>query len=401
MADQFSRMYDVERVGGDQRQRLAEMLRANALNTPQGQMVSGWYVPPSWSQNLAHLAQTATGVLGGQYMEEQKNKQFADLLKKYGEGAPIQQEQPMQNINRIESMGEGQTQQEPQNELQRIIQSQRQIQSPDQSQITQARSPAQPQQYRPWTAQEKENMLMQAYEIDPRRAAALAARYDRDVSREEARALKEEERAWKTAEAEKQRQFLAGEHALTRAVTLAGRTPASEKPLTEFQGKSVTFGTRAAQAHNILNSLEDTTDPLAVVTNQKGGILTNWMMPANVQRVDQAQRDFINANLRQESGATIQPPEFENARRQYFPQPGDTPEVIAQKRMNRELVVKGFARQAGPGGVRDVLEVFNAGAPQIPSSTPQQTPAKQGRLGGLTPPNTQIKFLGFEPTPSK
>ena len=57
-------MYDVEVVGGDQRQRLAEMLRANALNAPQGQMVSGWYVPPSWSQNLAHLAQTATGVLG-------------------------------------------------------------------------------------------------------------------------------------------------------------------------------------------------------------------------------------------------------------------------------------------------------------------------------------------------
>ena len=84
--------------------------------------------------------------------------------------------------------------------MQRIIQSQRKIQSPDQSQITQATAPAQPQQYRPWTAQEKENMLMQAYEIDPRRAAALAARYDRDVSREEARALKEEQRAWQSRE---------------------------------------------------------------------------------------------------------------------------------------------------------------------------------------------------------
>lgn len=61
----FSKMYDVEVVGGDQRTRLAEMLRANALNAPQGQMVSGWYVPPSWTQNLAHLAQTATGVFGG------------------------------------------------------------------------------------------------------------------------------------------------------------------------------------------------------------------------------------------------------------------------------------------------------------------------------------------------
>lgn len=61
----YSKMYDVEVVGGDQRTRLAEMLRANALNAPQGQMVSGWYVPPSWSQNLNHALQTAVGTWGG------------------------------------------------------------------------------------------------------------------------------------------------------------------------------------------------------------------------------------------------------------------------------------------------------------------------------------------------
>ena len=83
MADQFSRMYDVERIGGDQRQRLAEMLRANALNAPQGQMVSGWYVPPSWSQNLAHLAQTATGVLGGIAMEDAERKALQEDIEKF------------------------------------------------------------------------------------------------------------------------------------------------------------------------------------------------------------------------------------------------------------------------------------------------------------------------------
>ena len=392
MADQFSKMYDVERVGGDQRQRLAEMLRANALNAPQGQMVGNWYVKPSWTQNLAHLAQTATGVLGGQYMEEQKNKQFADLLKKYGEGAPIQQEQPVQNINRIESMGEGQTQQEPQNELQRIIQSQRQIQSPDQSQITQATAPAQPQQYRPWTAQEKENMLMQAYEIDPRRAAALAARYDRDVSREEARALKEEERAWKTAEAEKQRQFLAGEHALTRAVTLAGRTPASEKPLTEYQGQSVLYGTRAAQSNKVLDNV--VSDPTAVAAVHNTGVVGNFFAPENVQKTVQAQRDFLNAVLRRESGATISPSEFKMGNMQYFPQPGDKPGVLQQKKENRDLVIKGFATQAGPAGKGQVMDVYNT--PYAIPQLEQQQPSSQGRLGGLTPPNTQVKFLGFE-----
>lgn len=79
----FSKMYDVEVVGGDQRQRLAEMLRANALNTPQGQMVSGWYVPPSWSQNLAHLAQTAVGTFGGIAAEDQARKEMQADYEKF------------------------------------------------------------------------------------------------------------------------------------------------------------------------------------------------------------------------------------------------------------------------------------------------------------------------------
>ena len=86
MADQFSKMYDVEVVGGDQKKRLAEMLRANALNTPQGQMVSGWYVPPSWSQNLAHLAQTATGVFGGIAADEEEKKAMQEDYKRFTAG---------------------------------------------------------------------------------------------------------------------------------------------------------------------------------------------------------------------------------------------------------------------------------------------------------------------------
>jgi hypothetical protein len=57
------------------------------------------------------------------------------------------------------------------------------------------------------------------------------------------------------------------------------------------------------------------------------------------QRVEQAQRDFINAVLRRESGAAISASEFENARKQYFPQPGDEkhPKVLEQKRRARQI----------------------------------------------------------------
>ncbi len=53
--------------------------------------------------------------------------------------------------------------------------------------------------------------------------------------------------------------------------------------------------------------------------------------------------------LRQESGAAINEGEFNNAKKQYFPQPGDSKEVIEQKRLNREAAIKGFDIAAGPG----------------------------------------------------
>jgi hypothetical protein len=120
----------------------------------------------------------------------------------------------------------------------------------------------------------------------------------------------------------------------------------SVKPPNEFQGKSGAFGSRAAASHKILNELDYS--PVAASVNQAGGALTNWAAPANVQKANQAQRDFVNAVLRQESGAAIGKDEFENARKQYFPQPGDTAQVIAQKRKNRELVIQGFEANAGP-----------------------------------------------------
>ena len=65
------------------------------------------------------------------------------------------------------------------------------------------------------------------------------------------------------------------------------------------------------------------------------------------QRLDQAKRAFINASLRRESGAAIQRSEFENANLQYFPMPGDSPEVLRQKAENRKLVIQGMITQAG------------------------------------------------------
>lgn len=101
---QFSRQFDIETIGGDQRQRLAEMLRSNMLNQPQGQMVSGWYVAPNWSQYAANLANTAVGVFGGKMLDEERAKKTAEALKKF-EGVEVD----VPGTDNNASMAEGST----------------------------------------------------------------------------------------------------------------------------------------------------------------------------------------------------------------------------------------------------------------------------------------------------
>lgn len=138
-----------------------------------------------------------------------------------------------------------------------------------------------------------------------------------------------------------------------------------EKPLTEYQGQSVMYGTRAADSHNLLNSLEDKVNTSGLRAAQYTenipliGSAAHAMLTPEQQQVDQAQRNFVNAVMRRESGATISPMEFENAKKQYFPMPGDSEAVIEQKRRNREMVVTGFARGAGPGA-KDINEVLQS-----------------------------------------
>lgn len=128
-----------------------------------------------------------------------------------------------------------------------------------------------------------------------------------------------------------------------------------EKPLTEFQGKAALFGSRAASASDLIDKL-GTGEAGTAKTLQfwqdapLAGRAVNAMTSPNAQSLAQAQRDFVNAVLRLESGATISPSEFQNATQQYFPQPGDSPQVIEQKRQNREMAIQGLGKLSGESG---------------------------------------------------
>jgi hypothetical protein len=74
----------------------------------------------------------------------------------------------------------------------------------------------------------------------------------------------------------------------------------------------------------------------------------NFLRTPEAQRYRAAQREFTEARLRKESGAAIPVHEYETDAKMYFFQPGDSLDVLAQKRRARQSVIAGVAAEAGP-----------------------------------------------------
>ena len=130
------------------------------------------------------------------------------------------------------------------------------------------------------------------------------------------------------------------------------------KPQNATQARAESFGQRLLESGAVIDDLgEGFTGTFAF-----GGVLPNILQSANRQQFEQAKRNFINAVLRQESGAAIAQSEFDNAEKQYFPTAGDSPEVVLQKRMNRNTVINNFYREANkprPVSAGDIIEDEN------------------------------------------
>lgn len=132
-----------------------------------------------------------------------------------------------------------------------------------------------------------------------------------------------------------------------------GAETGKQPELKDWQVQSATYGRRLVQAENVFRDLENqgydrgtfgegAKDFLSAVPG--AGHLTS----ENLKRQQQAEINFITAALRRESGASISASEFKTAEQQYFPRAGDSPEVLAQKRANRQQVIEGMKLGAGP-----------------------------------------------------
>lgn len=142
------------------------------------------------------------------------------------------------------------------------------------------------------------------------------------------------------------------------------KTKAEDKPLNDTQSKALLFGSRMRESNTVLSELEKAGTTTSFPGARAGygiGATVNAISSAQQQQLEQAKRDFVNAVLRRESGAVIADSEFANAEKQYFPQIGDSKEVIKQKARNRQLAIDGILAEV-PEGKRDSLKR----TPQMP-----------------------------------
>jgi hypothetical protein len=136
------------------------------------------------------------------------------------------------------------------------------------------------------------------------------------------------------------------------------------------QTNAAGFAARMLQAGEILNSLEDPEsgfDPSSF-TRELGPFSGQ-----NQRSYRQAQENWVSANLRRESGAAIPESELANEIRKYFPQPGDGPDVIAQRRAARTLAERAMV-QGSQGAYEALVGSDPQGAGQPANSNQDSDP---------------------------
>ncbi|SCB52724.1 hypothetical protein GA0061099_10395 [Bradyrhizobium yuanmingense] len=121
---------------------------------------------------------------------------------------------------------------------------------------------------------------------------------------------------------------------------------------TEVQGAAEQFGNRMENAEKSFSKVS--TEGLGLSGAAQGAagsipVAGNFLKTENFQKMEQAKREWVTALLRKESGAAIGRDEYTQYDRQFFPQPGDGPGVVAQKAEARRVAMEAMKKTAGPG----------------------------------------------------
>ena len=308
----------------NRQQQMAQLLMQQGMNQPQGQMVSGRYVAPSFFQYATPLAQ----MYAGTRLQEKGDKAMADLVEALRKG---KQAETQAIIEKLPTDVQG--------AMSLALQSQYGAGKELLPTLVQR---SLPEPVKPTTD-------MQNYEFA--KSTGFKGSFN-DFKNQITPAQQEQLKLDREKfEFEKQTKGLG-------------------KDLTESQGKASAFQSQMVSASNAVKTLEnagfDPTSFKSQTAVKLAGGIANPAIPATAQQYKQAQEQWSEAYLRFKTGAAATENEVQRNVKTFFPQFGDKPEQIAQKAAMREQAEKDVGIAAGRGA--------GLGAqPITPTITPKPT----------------------------
>ena len=129
--------------------------------------------------------------------------------------------------------------------------------------------------------------------------------------------------------------------------------PGANKAPSDVERMAAAYLQRMTEAEKLLGQYQPSTKDYAGFERVlNGGAFSsafgNALMSDQGQSYFQAAADWVRAKLRKESGAAIGVQEMMQEIRTYFPMPGDSAAVIAQKAQARQTAMQGMGTAAGP-----------------------------------------------------
>jgi len=355
----------------NRQQQMAQALMQQGMQQPQGQMVSGRYVAPSFFQNILPLAQ----MYAGTRMAEKADKQLLDLAEQLRKGKDQETQAIMEQLKP------------------------RDVQTEMAGPYTGNVPMPVATQTLPPDLQAATNLALQSRfgagkELLPtliQRSLPEPVKPTTDMQNFEfakAQGFKGSFNDFKNQITPYQQAQLG----LDREKFEFDKTQkGAGKDLTESQGKASAFQSQMVSASNAVNTLEaqgfDPTLFKSQTAVKLAGGVANPLIPVAAQQYKQAQDQWSEAYLRFKTGAAATEPEVVRNNRTFFPVFGDKPEQIAQKAAAREQAERDIGIAAGRGA--------NLGAQAIGQQPRQPATPKPAGLPSQSAIDAELKRRGL------
>lgn len=367
-AEQQALDFNPELQDVSRQRKLAELLMAQGLQgQPQGQMISGHYVAPSWTQNLAPMA----NILAGQAVGERADTQQAQLAA----ALRGKQQQIMQAWSQAKTPQEkfaiGTSQYAPK-ELQAATYEMLKPQKLGEGETLQSIN---------FNTGVFEPMAQGGQKVDPEtRRAMQFLRITKPIDQLNDQELQAVER--KAIEFKK-----AGANNISLNLPSEGERKAGfmanilDRNILQMQ-TALGVDPKAVKPNVPASIVEAITGP---------NLLSRSMKPEQRQIIEDSQLDVLDAALTLRTGAAYTREQLNAMRDTYFPVLGDKPKAINEKKQRLETLLEG------------AYIVSGRATPQRVSSPPSSVVPPQPNVNqqlNIPAVATVPKFLGFETTPT-